>query len=109
MLACSQMAVPYRAQRASHVSPGRQYEAVLAWETGGQLCRSGCPSTFESVPSFWVFPRRLPGTPFRWRRAWGRWSCFVHSFEEVLRLTGLLTAAAWPVEKLREFMQYLAP
>ena len=113
MLARSQMGGPWsRAQRIAHAFLSHGHEVVLAWGDEGN-CVDPVAPTFEiSVPSPLGLPEAIARHTFPLASRLGLMGRKpVHSFEEVLWLTGSLdyrySCAA--VEKLRDFIRTWHP
>ena len=113
MLARSQMGGPWsRAQRIAHAFLSHGHEVVLAWGDEGN-CVDPVAPTFEiSVPSPLGLPEAIARHTFPLASRLGLMGRKpVHSFEEVLWLTGSLDYrySCVAVEKLREFMHTWRP
>lgn len=108
MLARSQMGGPWsRAQQIARAFLSRGHEVTLAWGNDGN-CVDPVAPTFEiPVPSPLGLPEAIARHTFPLASRLGLMGRKpVHSFEEVLRLTGSLDYrySCAVVEKLREFM-----
>ena len=113
MLARSQMGGPWsRAQQIARASLSRGHEVTLAWGDDGN-CVDPVAPTFEiPVPSPLGLPEAIARHTFPLASRLGLMGRKpVHSFEEVLWLTGSLDYrySCVAVEKLREFMHTWRP
>lgn len=113
MLARSQMGGPWsRAQQIARAFLSRGYQVMLAWGDDGN-CVDPVASTFEiPVPSPLGLPEAIARYTFPLASRLGLMGRKpVHSFEEVLWLTGSLDYrySCVVVEKLREFMRRWRP
>ena len=113
MLARSQMGGPWsRAQQIARAFLSRGHQVMLAWGDDGN-CVDPVASTFEiPVPSPLGLPEAIARYTFPLASRLGVMGRKpVHSFEEVLWLTGALDYrySCMVVEKLREFMRSWSP
>ena len=113
MLARSQMGGPWsRAQRIAHAFLSRGHEVALAWGDDGNCVDPVAPTCEIPVPSPLGLPEAIARHTFPLASRLGLMGRKpVHSFEEVLWLTGSLDYrySCVAVEKLREFMRSWRP
>ena len=113
MLARSQMGGPWsRAQRVARAFQDGGHEVVLAWGDDGNCANPVAPTFQIPVPSPLGLPEAIARHTFPLASRLGLMGRKpVHSFEEVLWLTGSLDYrySCVVVEKLREFMRRWRP
>ena len=113
MLVRSQMGGPWsRAQRVARAFQDAGHEAVLAWGDDGNCVNPIAPTLEIPVPSPLGLPEAIARHTFPLASRLGLMGRKpVHSFEEVLWLTGSLDYrySCAVVEKLREFMRTWRP
>ena len=113
MLARSQMGGPWsRAQRVARAFQDAGHEAVLAWGDDGNCANPVAPTLEIPVPSPLGLPEAIARHTFPLASRLGLMGRKpVHSFEEVLWLTGSLNYrySCAAVEKLRDFIRTWHP
>ena len=113
MVARSQMGGPWsRAKRVAHAFRAGGHEVTLAWGDDGNCVDPGGPALEIPVPSPLGLPEAIARHTFPLASRLGLMGRKpVHSFEEVLWLTGSLDYrySCVVVEKLREFMRAARP